>query len=63
MPQGFAAAYKAYVEGGWGTIGSPPEYGGQGLPVSLAAAVLETLGSANMGFALAPILTVGAIEA
>jgi len=63
MPAGFADAYRAYVEGGWGTIGSPVEYGGQGLPVSLTAAVLETLGTANMGFALAPILTVGAIEA
>ncbi|HVJ01513.1 MAG TPA: acyl-CoA dehydrogenase family protein, partial [Sphingomonas sp.] len=63
MPAGFAEAYRAYVEGGWGTIGSPAEFGGQGLPVSLSAAVLETLGTANMGFALAPILTVGAIEA
>ena len=63
MPAGFAEAYKAYVEGGWGTIGSPAEHGGQGLPVSLSIAVLETLGTANMGFALAPILTVGAIEA
>ncbi|NYT41795.1 acyl-CoA dehydrogenase, partial [Sphingomonas sp. R-74633] len=56
MPAGFADAYKAYVEGGWGTIGSPAEHGGQGLPVSLSIAVLETLGTANMGFALAPIL-------
>ncbi|MET0307987.1 MAG: acyl-CoA dehydrogenase [Sphingomonas sp.] len=63
MPAGFVEAYKAYVEGGWGTIGSPVEHGGQGLPVSLTAAVLETLGTANMGFALAPILTVGAVEA
>lgn len=63
MPAGFADAYRAYVEGGWGTIGSPVEFGGQGLPVSLGAAVLETLGTANMGFALAPILTVGAVEA
>ena len=63
MPAGFAAAYQAYVEGGWGTIGSPVEHGGQGLPVSLSIAVLETLGTANMGFALAPILTVGAVEA
>ncbi|NYT43216.1 acyl-CoA dehydrogenase family protein, partial [Sphingomonas sp. R-74633] len=47
----------------WGTIGSPAEHGGQGLPVSLSIAVLETLGTANMGFALAPILTVGAVEA
>ncbi|MBB4100351.1 acyl-CoA dehydrogenase [Sphingomonas kyeonggiensis] len=63
MPAGFAEAYQAYVEGGWGTIGSPAEHGGQGLPVSLSIAVLETLGTANMGFALAPILTVGAVEA
>ncbi|WP_448663252.1 acyl-CoA dehydrogenase [Sphingomonas sp. CJ20] len=62
MPAGFAAAYRAYVEGGWGTIGSPADFGGQGLPVSLSIAVLETLGTANMGFALAPVLTVGAIE-
>src|SRR3954468_14909586 len=51
MPEGFAAAYKAYVEGGWGTIGSPVSHGGQGLPVSLATAVIETLGTANIGFA------------
>ncbi len=63
MPEGFREAYQAYVDNGWGTISSPTEYGGQGLPVSLTAAVLETLGAANMGFALAPILTVGAIEA
>ena len=63
MPDGFVAAYKAYVEGGWGTIGSPEAFGGQGMPFVLAAAVLETLGTANMGFALAPTLTVGAIEA
>ncbi|WP_423604578.1 acyl-CoA dehydrogenase [Sphingomonas sp. MS122] len=62
MPEGFAAAYKAYVEGGWGTIGSPEAYGGQGLPFTLATAVLETLGTANMGFALCPTLNVGAIE-
>jgi len=63
MPDGYRAAYQAYVEGGWGTIGAPEEAGGQGLPFVLQAAVMETLGTANMGFALAPILTVGAIEA
>jgi alkylation response protein AidB-like acyl-CoA dehydrogenase len=63
MPDGYKAAYKAYVEGGWGTIGVPEEFGGQGLPFAVQCAVLETLGSANMGFALAPILSVGAIEA
>lgn len=63
MPEGFAAAYKAYVEGGWGTIGVPEEWGGQGLPFVIQTAVLDTLGAANMSLALAPTLTVGAIEA
>ncbi len=63
MPDGYRAAYQAYVAGGWGTIGSPEACGGQGLPFALSTAVLETLGSANMGFALCPTLTVGAIEA
>ena len=63
MPDGFVQAYKDYVEGGWGTIGVPEEFGGQGLPFAIQTAVLDTLGSANMGFALCPTLTVGAIEA
>ncbi|MBX9796785.1 acyl-CoA dehydrogenase [Sphingomonas sp.] len=63
MPAGFADAYRAYVEGGWGTIGVPEAFGGQGLPFVVQTAVLETLGAANMGFALCPTLTVGAIEA
>ena len=63
MPDGYAAAYRAYVEGGWSTIGAPADWGGQGLPFALQTAVLETLGTANMGFALCPTLTVGAIEA
>src|SRR3546814_18310516 len=58
MPDGFAAAYKAYVEGGWGTIGVPEQWGGQGLPFAIQTAVLETLGGANMSLALAPTLTV-----
>ncbi|VXC82843.1 acyl-CoA dehydrogenase [Sphingomonas sp. AX6] len=62
MPDGYVAAYKAYVEGGWGTIGSPEAFGGQGMPFALSTAVLDTLGTANLGFALAPTLTVGAIE-
>ncbi|WP_277981044.1 acyl-CoA dehydrogenase [Sphingomonas phyllosphaerae] len=63
MPEGYRAAYQAYVAGGWGTIGVDERWGGQGLPFVIQAAVLETLGTANMGFALAPILSVGAIEA
>ncbi|GAA3702680.1 acyl-CoA dehydrogenase [Sphingomonas cynarae] len=63
MPDGFARAYRDYVDGGWGTIGAPEAWGGQGLPFALQTAVLDTLGAANMGFALCPTLTVGAIEA
>ena len=63
MPPGFREAYRAYVEGGWGTIDSPTEFGGQGLPFSLGFVVFEDLGTANMGFCLCPILTSGAIEA
>lgn len=63
MPEGYREAYQAYVAGGWGTIGVPEAFGGQGLPFLLQTAVLETLGAANVGFALAPTLTVGAIEA
>ncbi|MGN6374068.1 MAG: acyl-CoA dehydrogenase [Sphingomonas sp.] len=63
MPEGFAAAYRAYVDGGWGTIGVAERWGGQGLPFVVQTAVLETLGSANVSLALAPTLTVGAIEA
>ena len=63
MPDGFKAAYRAYVDGGWGSLDGPEAYGGQGLPFSLATVVLEDLGSANMAFSLCPMLTVGAIEA
>ena len=62
VPDGYAEAYRAYVEQGWNSVSGPAEFGGQGLPGSLAACVLETLGAANMGFTLLPMLTVGAIE-
>jgi 3-(methylthio)propanoyl-CoA dehydrogenase len=63
MPQGFKQAYRAYVEGGWGTLAGPNEYGGQGLPMTLATVVLEDLGSANLAFSLCMMLTPGAVEA
>ncbi len=63
MPPGFRDAYAAFVEGGWGTLGAPVAYGGQGLPASLATAVTEALGTANLAFNLGPMLTLGAIDA
>jgi 3-(methylthio)propanoyl-CoA dehydrogenase len=63
LPAGFAEAYRHYVEQGWNAIAGPAEFGGQGLPFTLACNVLENLGTANMAFTLLPILSVGAIEA
>ena len=63
LPAGFAEAYRAYVEQGWNAVAGDEAHGGQGLPFTLAANVLENLGAANMAFSLLPMLTVGAIEA
>ena len=63
MPDGFKSAYRAFVEGGWGSINGPEAFGGQGLPYALATVIMEDLGSANMGFSLINMLTPGAIEA
>ncbi|MGY6550766.1 MAG: acyl-CoA dehydrogenase [Erythrobacter sp.] len=63
LPDGFKAAYDAYVEQGWNAIASPADFGGQGLPFTLACNVLENLGAANMAFTLLPMLSVGAVEA
>ncbi|NNC53135.1 MAG: acyl-CoA dehydrogenase [Erythrobacter sp.] len=63
LPDGYAEAYAEYVEQGWNAIASPAEFGGQGLPFTLACNVLENLGTANMAFNLLPMLSVGAIEA
>ena len=62
-PKGFKEAYKAYVEGGWNSLPFEEEFGGQGLPVVVNLAVAEMWNSANMAWALCPLLTVGAIEA
>jgi alkylation response protein AidB-like acyl-CoA dehydrogenase len=62
-PTGFKEAYRHYVDGGWNALPFPSEHGGQGLPQVLATAVLEMWNAANMGFALCPLLNVGAVEA
>ncbi len=63
LPAGFRKAYAAYVEQGWNAIAGPPEFGGQGLPFTLACNVMENLGTANLSLSLLPMLTVAAIEA
>ena len=60
---GFKEAFRQYGEGGWQGLQHPVEFGGQGLPKTIGAACGEMLNSANMSFALCPLLTDGAIEA
>ena len=60
---GFKEAYRQFTEGGWQSLQHPADYGGQGLPKTIGAACGEMLNSANMSFALCPMLTDGAIEA
>ena len=61
--EGFGAAYRQFVDNGWNALSGDPEHGGQGLPNVLAAAAVEMWNSANMAFALCPLLTAGAMEA
>lgn len=60
---GFKEAFRKFAEGGWQGLHHPVEFGGQGLPKLIHAACSEMLQSANMSFALCPLLTDGAIEA
>ena len=62
-PPGFRDAYLRYIENGWNGLTKPVEFGGQGLPQLVAAAVEEMWHAANMAFDLCPLLTQGAIEA
>ena len=62
-PPGFRQAWNAFVEGGWMTLAAPEHAGGQGLPFVLSAALMDDLNAANIGFALCPMLSMGAIEA
>jgi len=62
-PKGFKQAYDAYCEGGWTGLAVPEEFGGQGLPYTLHAAVGEYTSAANMSLMMYPGLTQGAIAA
>ncbi|QCI65416.1 acyl-CoA dehydrogenase C-terminal domain-containing protein [Phreatobacter stygius] len=62
-PPGFKAAYEQYREGGWLALSADPDYGGQGLPVVLNAAIGEFLSSSNLAWAMYPGLTQGAMAA
>jgi alkylation response protein AidB-like acyl-CoA dehydrogenase len=60
---GFKEAFRHFGEGGWQGLQHPADFGGQGLPKTIGAACIEMINSANLSFALCPLLTDGAIEA
>ncbi len=62
-PDGWQGAYQQFCENGWGALSFPVEYGGQGLPMSVSAAVQEMWHASNMSFGLCPLLTQGAVDA
>jgi hypothetical protein len=61
-PKGYKEAYKQYVEAGWASLSCDPEYGGQGLPISLNNALYETLNSASIAWTMYPGLSHGAYD-
>ncbi|PJN96074.1 acyl-CoA dehydrogenase [Amaricoccus sp. HAR-UPW-R2A-40] len=60
---GWKAAWETLIEGGWNGLPYPADFGGMGLPQALNLAVQEMWQSANMAFALCPMLTQGAANA
>ena len=59
-PKGFKQAYDQFREGGWASLASDPEWGGQGLPETVNKLVEEMICSTNVSFSLYPGLTHGA---
>jgi alkylation response protein AidB-like acyl-CoA dehydrogenase len=62
-PQGFKEAYAQYVEGGWPALSCDPNYGGQGLPMTVQQCINEMFNAANQGWSMYHGLTRGAYEA
>ena len=60
---GFKEAFEQFSQAGWQGLQHPVDFGGQGLPKTIGASCGEMQNSANMSFALCPLLTDGAIEA
>ena len=63
MPKGWVDAYRAWAGAGWSAVSAPVDWGGQGLPVSVNAPCVEFWNSANMAFAVGPLVSMAAIEA
>ena len=55
--------YKKIVEAGWPGLTGSNDFGGQGMPILLSAAIDEMTHSSNMAFSLCPMLTKGVATA
>ena len=62
-PPGFAEGYRAMAQGGWLSVAADPQFGGMGLPVTLATAVNDMMSGACMALHDCNFLTQGQIEA
>ena len=62
MPPGWKEAYRDWAAAGWNGLAAPTEWGGQGLPYALNAALIEIWSGASMAFGLGPLLTMSATE-
>lgn len=59
-PDSFKRLYKIFNEGEWLAVTEDPEWGGQGMPRTIASAVAEYFNGANFSFMMYPSLTLGA---
>ncbi len=59
-PDSFKRLYKIFNEGEWLAVTEPPEWGGQGMPKTIASAGAEYFNGANFPFMMYPGLTQGA---
>ena len=61
--KGFDQGWAAIAEGGWVGMAASPDYGGMGLPLTLATAVNDMMSGACLSLQLAPLMSQGQIEA
>ncbi len=61
--KGFAGGYQAIAEGGWVGMAATPDFGGMGLPMTVASSVNEMMAGACLSLQLNPLMTQGQIEA
>ena len=63
VPKGWKECYARWIEAGWNSLTGNPEFGGQGLPLTLLMATMDIWNAASMAFGICPTLTIGAFDA